>query len=201
MKVYEVELKLIEPMLGTAPLNKELYSDWIASRAPVEQNTDDELLSVAESLEKGTTGFHRLDGNPAIYDYMIRGAFKNAASVLKKVPGTMTSRETAYKKLITNYLFVYPRIIPIVMPEGAAISILERPLRASTPRGEITALTRSETVPTGSIISFEVKTLALITKELLEEWLGYLQFQGLGQWRNASYGRCQYVLKLTDRTS
>jgi len=63
---YKVTATLIEPMLGTAPLDKEVYSSYIMDAARAQgQNVGDELETVEEALEKGKTGFHRdAEGNP-----------------------------------------------------------------------------------------------------------------------------------------
>ena len=67
---YAVALTFVEPILGTAPRNKELYTDYIASKAPPSTDTSDEEESLEP--EKIGTGFHRVDG-PVPVGRHIRG--------------------------------------------------------------------------------------------------------------------------------
>jgi hypothetical protein len=193
-EIYDVRLTFTEPLLGTAPLNEEVYTDFVASKA-ANGSTDDELetLTVDQAIEKGTTGFHRLDGAPILYDYVLKGFFKDACGMLRRDGESRSAKLTAYKKIIDGLLFIEPRRIPIDLV--SEVTILERPLRAQTAQGERVALARSEMVSAGSSIAFRVLTVgASVPKTLLDEWFTYGQLRGLGQWRNASYGRFQYEL-------
>jgi hypothetical protein len=194
MDKYRVTLTFTEPLLGTAPLNKELYGDYIATKAPEGTDTGDEIETVEELTEKGTTGFHRLaDGTPILYDYVVRGFFKDACGMLARAPESGSAKLRAYRKVIDGLMFVTPRRLPIAL-NGGAIGIMERPLRAQTAQGERVALARSEMVPEGASIAFDVLILGQVTAALLREWLEYGALRGLGQWRNASYGRFSYEL-------
>ena len=194
MDKYHITLTFTEPLLGTAPLNKELYGDYIATKAPEGSVTSDELESVEELTEKGTTGFHRIDdGSPILYDYMLKGFFKDACGMLARASESSSSKVRAYRKIIDGLVFVTPRRIPISM-NGGAIAILERPLRAQTAQGERVALARSEMIPEGASIAFNLLILGQVTETLLREWLEYGALRGLGQWRNGSYGRFAYEL-------
>ena len=73
---YNVELVFQEDLLGTVPKDKEIYSTYIESKKPVEIE-EDETASI-EIEEKGWTGFHSNAGAPFLYDYMIKGFFKDA---------------------------------------------------------------------------------------------------------------------------
>ena len=79
-----------------------------------------------------------------------------------------------------------PRKIPIEF--YGEIGKCERPLRAMTMQGERVALANSDTVPAGT--SFECDIMLLDDKQwdMVEEWLNYGQFNGLGQWRNSGKG-------------
>ncbi len=114
--------------------------------------------------------------------------------MLRRASGTRSSKVTAYKKVIDGLVFVTPRKIPLVLPEGAEMGVLERPLRAQTARGERVALARSDTCPPGTTLEFTVTVLGKVTKVLLSEWLDYGALRGLGQWRNGGYGRFEYEL-------
>ena len=74
---------------------------------------------------------------------------------------------------------------------------MERPLRARSARGEYTALAASEAVNDPWKITFEVTLIPNsstqrskpITWEAIEAALDYGRYLGIGQWRNAGYGR------------
>lgn len=196
MTKYKIVMTFNEAILGTAPLNKELYTEFIASKAENGEATDDEIESVPETIEKGTTGFHRgPDGQPVIYNYVIKGVFKDAAGMLRRVPGTKSAKLTAYKKVIDGLVFVSPRQIPITFAPGQTeVGILERPLRAQTPQGERVALARSEMIDAGASMEFTLNLLDPKLEPLVREWLEYGELRGLGQWRNGGWGRYSFSM-------
>ena len=194
--MYQVTLTFSEPLLGTAPMDKEIYSTYIADQRVANGAGDfphDEVDSIQE--DKGKTGFHRdAEGTPILYDYMIKGFFKDTCGMLSRVDGTDSKKLKAYKKIIDGLVFIYPRQIPIKVV--GEIATLERPLRAQTAQGERVALAASEMIGVGSSVEFIVDALEdkIVTLDLLKEWFNYGKYRGLGQWRNASYGRFTYTL-------
>lgn len=204
--LMEVELTLIEPMLGTTPGNKELATTYQAEKHPQEVQEDEEGAidrMPEDDLTKASTVFPRdEDGFPFIWDYQIKGFFKDACSMLRRVAksektgqkGTLSSKLTAHKKIIDGLVFVCPRQILVRVPglswtKPPELSFTERPLRAPTPQGERVALVRSETIPAGTKIQLSIRLLDVKYKPLIEEWLDYGQLRGLGQWRNSGMGR------------
>lgn len=195
MKI-KVTVRLTEKMLGMTPTNPELYREYIASKGAQEEEEVDALPSVEEQIEKATCVFPRDDkANPILWDYQIKGSFKDACSALRRCDDTQSKKLKAYKKLIDGTIFVFPRKVPIYLPEGQEISYCERPLRASSPQGEIVSLMRSETVPAGSWMQYTVRLLSKNLLSVLEEWLEYGELRGLGQWRNAGFGTFTYELE------
>lgn len=196
MKTYKIRLEFTQPLLGTVPKNEDIYRDFVASKAAL---NDDELAEELETVEhieeSGWTGFHLENGQPILYDYVIKGFFKDACSMLRRVTGTESKKMRAYKKIIDGLIFPKPRKISFVLPEGAEMGIIERPLRASTPQGERIALVRSDTVPEGTKLEFELQILGQVSEKLLREWLDYGAVRGLGQWRNAGWGTFIYELE------
>ena len=196
METYKVTLRFTEPLLGTVPLDKSIYASFVADDAPDEEAIDEELATVLESDDKGKTGFHRMeDGTPFLYDYVIKGFMKDACGMLRRVRGSESKALPAYRKVIDGLVFVDPRQIPLVLPDGEVLGELSRPLRAQTAQGERIALATSETCPEGTTITFELSVLGQADPDLLEEWFDYGRLRGLGQWRNASYGRFTHELK------
>lgn len=192
---YEVTLTLREPLLGTVPKDPDVYASYVASKAAL---TDDqlaeELATVGKVEEKGWTGFHKLpDGMPIIYDYAIKGYFKEACSMLRRNPRSESAKLTAHKKIVDGLVFVTPRQIPIKL--NGDLGVLERPLRAQTAQGERIALSRSDTAPAGSTITFTLVVYdPKVDRAILTEWLDYGVLHGLGQWRKGGYGSFTYTL-------
>lgn len=196
MKTYEIELELTEEMLGTLPNDQDIYRSYIASKAPDASTIEDEIeaVGVDDVVEKGITVFARdKDGNPCIYDYLIKGFFKNACKAMRESTGSKSKDLKAYKTKIDNLVFVEPRMIPIQI--NGELGICSRPLRASTAQGDRVAISSSESVSAGSKLSFKVTILDDSFEKFVMEWLDYGKFNGLGQWHNSGKGRFTYTIK------
>ena len=183
-----IEITFIEPLLATCSGNKEIATDFILSKRPEGAAPDEiEALPDKEAIEKSSTVFMRTaEGKPFLWDYQIKGFLKDAAGMLNR----MVKKEEqlkAHKKLIDGLIFVEPRKIPIEL--SGVITILERPLRAQTAQGERIALARSEAAPIGSKIQIKIVCFDPKLQEPIKLWLNYGMWRGLGQWRNASFGR------------
>lgn len=202
MANMKVKITLLEDMLGTAPNNKEIYTDYLASKAPEGKDVNDEIDSIEEpdGIEemRQMTVFHRNPDTdqPIIFDYLIKGFFKNACSAMREVPKSESSKIKAYKKKIDNLVFVSPRMIDINM--SGEMTICERPLRAQTAQGERVALSCSESIPAGSTMEIEITTLTDDLMNTVIEWLDYGKLNGLGQWHNSGKGRFSWE-DITDK--
>lgn len=187
----KIKLTFTEPLLGTITKDPDVYAAYIATKeALTDEELAEELATAGKIEERGWTGFHELDGQPILYDYVLKGFFKDACGMLRRVPRSESSKLRAYKKEIDGLVFVTPRQIPLILPDGAGMGVLERPLRASTAQGDRVALARSDTCPPGTTLVFDLTVLGGgIDGKLLAEWFDYGALRGLGQWRNASYGR------------
>lgn len=178
-------------------LARKIAQELASLPKPPVGDSADEVLSGA--LAKARTVFRRDDdGNPVIMDYMIRGNMKAAARALARLKGSDAAKDyatpamSAYIKEIDQLVFVFPRQIVIHAPNGdgqVTVGELTRPLRAQTAQGERVALATSETVPAGCWMDIEVCVLKPELEGAIEEWLSYGALMGLGQWRNASFGR------------
>ncbi len=195
MKDIKVRLTLTDEMLGTTSGNPEIHKEFIASKAPDAKSMEEEVASIGVDAveEKSMTVYPRLeDGTPFVWDYQIRGFFKDTCSALARCKGEEIAKEScslkAYKKIIDGCIFVYPRKIPIDM-HGGKMGVCQRPLRGQTAQGERIALASSETVPEGSTIECTIKCLSDAHEKAVREWLNYGQYKGLLQWRNAGKGR------------
>ena len=190
MSVMRVRLTLTEEVLGTASNNPEIHSDYIASKAPDAKSREEEIeaIGVDAEVEKSMTVFPRNEnGDPIMWDYQIKGFFKDACGMLRKVTGTKSSKIKAYKKEIDGLIFVQERQVPFVY-EGE-MGNCQRPLRAQTAQGERISLANSETIPVGATLEFTVECLVDSDMEAVEEWFDYGRLRGLGCWRNSGKGR------------
>lgn len=190
MKTMKIRITFTEPILGTSPNNKDVYRDYIGSKAPDAETIEDEVAALGEDevAEKSMTVFPRTaDGVPFLYDYQVKGFFKDTCGGLKKVTGTHSSKIKAYKKEIDKLIFPFPREIPF--ENFGTIGECQRPLRAQTAQGERISLAMSEEIPAGATITFSVDMLSDDHEDLLREWLDYGKYSGIGQWRNSGMGR------------
>lgn len=190
MKKLHIKLTFTAPVLGTSPANEDIYRDFIGSKAPDAASVEDEVAALGADavIENGMTVFPRTeDGRPFFYDYQIKGFFKDSCGGLRKVTGSESSKIKAYKKEIDKLIFPQPRQIPIDF-EGE-MQKCERPLRASTAKGERISLACSEQIPAGATCQFDVVLLIDSHEKALREWLDYGCLSGIGQWRNSGMGR------------
>lgn len=187
MKEMKVRLTFIEEILGTASNDKELHAEYIASKAPdaISKKEEIEAIGVEGVIEKGKTVFLKDEnGNPFIYDYQIKGFFKNAAKAFNYV-----KKLAAYKTKIDNLIFVNERKILLQIPEGKEMGNCQRPLRAQTPQGERVAVANSDSCPEGTVIEFTVMSMVDNLMDNVEMWLDYGKLNGIGQWHNSGKGR------------
>lgn len=190
MTTLKVKLTFVEPILGTSPANEDIYREFIASKAEDAATIEDEVAALgAEAVaEKGMTVFPRMeDGTPFLYDYQIKGFFKDTCGGLRKVKGSVSAGIKAYKKEIDKLIFPEPRCIPF--DSYGEIGVCQRPLRAQTAQGERVSLAMSEEVPAGASVTFDIVCLTDDHVKAVREWLDYGRFSGIGQWRNSGKGR------------
>ena len=190
MKKMKVRVEFTEELLGTASNNKEIYKDFIASKAPDASTMEEEVAAVGIDgvAEKGMTVFPRTEnGEPFIYDYQWRGYFKETCGFMRKIKGSKSEKLKAYKKEIDGLIFIEPR--QCVINSNGEIGMCQSPLRAQTPQGERVSLSCSETLSAGSTCEFTVVCMVDSDMELVKEWLDYGKYHGAGQWRNSGKGK------------
>ena len=196
MRTIEVTVTYIAELLGTASADPDIHARFIASKAPDAPSREEEVAALGADVveERAMTVFPRMDdGRPFTYDYQWKGFFKDSCGMLRRADKTRSKSLKAYKKEIDGLVFVSPRHIPLVLPEGATIGECQRPLRAQTAQGERVALAHSETVPAGTTQTFQVPVLRDDPMPLVLEWLAYGRLHGTGQWRNSGKGRFTHV--------
>lgn len=199
MKEMKVRLTFLEDILGTASADKEIHRTYIASNAPDAPTREEEVeaLGVEEVFEKSMTIFPKgEDGTPFLWDYQVKGFFKDACGMLRKVSGTTSNKIKAYKKEIDGLVFVKERKIPFRYDSD--IQICQRPLRGQTAQGERVALASSESIPAGATVEFTISCLVDTQMKAVIEWLDYGELRGIGQWRNSGKGRFKWE-DITDK--
>jgi len=195
-KIYHVKFTFITELLGTQP-SRDIATEYLAGKF-IENGgmlPEDELTSLPEMVERGTTVFHRVAGQPVMWNYQIKGFVKEAGRLLSgmKTVGSVK----ALRSKIDNFVFVEPRFIPINLLSGTEIGYLERPLRAETAQGPRVAIARSEMIPAGAWVEcrFRVIEQSPITEDILRELLTYAELKGFGQWRNGGYGQATFEMR------
>jgi hypothetical protein len=189
---YHIKITFVTPVLGSQP-TVDVASEFIAKKFEDNggQLPADEAETLPESMERGTTVFHKdPNGNPLFFDYQVKGFIKEAARIFNGLHNVK-----ALRSKVDNMVFVEPRQISIHIPEGATITFLERPLRAETAQGPRIALARSEQLPAGTWFECDVQIYdGPITDEILRDLLTYGADKGLGQWRNGGWGRFTFEI-------
>lgn len=197
MTKVHVKITFTDDLLGTSSGNPELHREFIASKAPDAAKMEEEVAAIGVDAveEKSMTVFPKMaDGTPYLWDYQIRGFFKEICGAMRGIPGTKSSKVKAYKKKVDNTIFVEPREIPLDL-HGMKIADCQRPLRASTMQGERIALANSEVCPQGTTCEFDVLCMVDEDVDMLREWLEYGKYKGIGQWRNSGKGRFEFTFQ------
>lgn len=199
----KIKITLIEEMLGTKAANKDVFADFIASKAPDDDLRKQELDTAEHREEAGTTVFHRdpQSGELILWDYQVKGFLKEAADIARQCeeePAENADGKRPRKKWgsartkFDNMVFIFPRIIRLGKKEPDGIC--ERPLRAQTMQGPRVSVARSELINAGTSFEVEIRLLSNspISEAMVRQCLDYGALKGIGQWRNSGKGRFQW---------
>ncbi len=210
IKTTDIQIRIVflEEALGTAPADPRVFHEYVSAKAPDPEKTaeedaahpntveaEEEMDEVTEEeLKKAPTVFLRDDdGTPILLDYMIKGFLKEAGGHLNRCPGSIVKDTKAYLQRIEGNIFVLPRRVRLILPEGATMGVCVRPLRVNGPRGQRVCIAKSETVPVGTYMDVTFRLLDEKLQPMLEELLDYGQYRGLCQWRGGSKGRISWA--------
>lgn len=218
----EVHIVLREEALGMSPPTQDKLKAFIdLQNAKLEkkkkaQIDDDKAKEEIAALNlqidemknegRGLTVFPRnpLTGAPCMYDYQIRGMFKDSFKALlasdsevfkKAVAGKVISKWSC-DRVVDQCIFAGPRRIDFTLPEGGEIGTCDRPLGTTDPRTgqRRNTLASSETVPAGSELTLHVYVLRDDLIPLIEEVFMYGELRGIAQWRNSGKGTYDYEI-------
>lgn len=124
-----IHATLVEPLLGSGSGNPEIHAEFIAARALDSAKAHEEASAITppkvpttdkdveEEVEKASTVFARGTFGLHMWDYQIRGFFKEALLTLIELgDGPTGMTKWSYKKAADAFLFVYPRRIYLIKP-------------------------------------------------------------------------------------
>lgn len=201
MERMKVRATLLTDMLGTQPADEKVFQTYIASKAPETTGPEEVGVDPDALEEKGTTVYRRHPdtGNLCLCDYHIKGALKARGDAIRarKAKGDKEAKGNwgSIKGKLDEDLHVFPRYIDL--GKDKPDTILERPLRAQTMQGPRVSLARSEVVTADTQFEFEIAWMpGRIDRKMIIEMLDEMKFMGLGQWRNAGYGRVDIEVDL-----
>ena len=222
--VLNIEIELLSKSLGMTPSNPEALK-YVAKKDDEQDPYGDEgpteravtIWPKAKFIPNELNGAFTLVNEPKcvqvdmdetielpfIYDYQIRGMFKDSCGLLSRAKNNNSSALTAYKKWVDGNIFVAPRKIAWQMPasfqddmgeivntydENGRLNTLARALRTGGPNGPNNAISISEVVPPHSRLRFQVLLTDPKIIPTIAEWFDYGMVHGLGQWRNSGIG-------------
>jgi len=119
-----------------------------------------------------------------------------------KVPnGTVLTTIAYTQSLINQHVQCVEQFIPfdkdVKKTDEDTPYYNQRSLRAMTAQGPRVTLAKSEVVPAGASLEFNLKVMkdSPIDEEVLHNLFSYGEMKGLGQWRNAGFGQFSYELE------
>ena len=218
MNILKIQLTFIEPILGSLNNNAHIFSDFEKEKGrplSAEKLAEEQAAisgemtkeEIDDTIQKQTTVFPRHEGKCFAYDYQLRGFCKEALAVGTELAAEAMGKLSKWtiRKTVDSMLFVAERRVFFMDEQNQPITKveqLERPLRATTMRGERVCLARSEIIPAGTSLTFTLKWLQsnntkstqAITYAALVWALDYGALKGFGQWRGGGYGRFSYKI-------
>lgn len=213
-------LDFTENVLGSWPADREIFTRFIATKAPypwLDENDQDVIPDRTEAT--GMTVFPQDSNGLHIMNYHIKGFLKEAGNNLK---GLLNIKNLRSK--LDNYVFINPRRIYFHRPDGSLIEepddILERPLRGETMQGPRVSLVASEMIEAPVYVEFEIEILpngsteeeaegkngkkkkvkkaitdiakSEINWDVIYELMDYGRLKGISQWRNGGFGTFEW---------
>lgn len=107
MKKLHVKMTFTEAVLGTWPSNQNIAREFIASKSPDAASIEDEVAALGADAvaDKGMTVFPRdEEGRPVLYDYQVKGFFKDSCGMLSRIGGkTETGKKRAVNESGKNF--------------------------------------------------------------------------------------------------
>lgn len=205
-----------------AAAEKEALIDKLESLTGISLTPEERSQAMAGKLESLKETFEGLEttgvtvflwskelNKPMIGDHMIYGFLKAAADAIAKTrqnkkKGAVLDSSSYTASIINQHVRCGKQFIvfdsDVKRKDDGVPEFLQRSLRAMTAKGPRISLAKSEVVPAGAKLEFELKVLSgsTMTEDVLRLLFSYGELSGLGQWRNAGYGQFTFELKKID---
>jgi hypothetical protein len=232
-ELSKVTMSFTMPVLGMSPNNPKIFTEFFAERASNSANADEEHVALVdkfkrqavmagmeiktdEDLEafitlqvnKQKTVFPQDENGLFMWDYQLRGFFKEQVGALINLGEITNLTNYAHRKAVDQFLLITQRRNYFTRDGKnilAADGEITRTLRVMTPQGERVSLACSETINPPANLEFTVqvflpdkaqkKTMAVFDKDTLRACLEFGSVHGFGQWRSGGNGRFTFVLE------
>lgn len=126
---YHVKYWFVQPLLGSAPSDPDLYKRFIASNAPDAPTREEELLTntVENVAAKGVNIFVRrtLTGRPAVGQHTIKGFFKESLTAVRRQDDSDYKSFSSHKSKIVGNVTIKPIWINLDFPEDLVVEKTE----------------------------------------------------------------------------
>ena len=193
----KVRITFIKEALGSKPADKDVHGTFIASKRPPDidpkiASEEDERAAAAAEADKreetGTSIYHRdkVTGRPGFDAYVLKGFFKEACKTLRAVPENPVKELKNYVGVIDKMIHISPDFIPVSTDK---VGMCQRSLRMTTAQGPRVTLKQSESLEPGTYFDATIECLNETHLDYVRRFLDYGKKSGLGEWRNAAYGR------------
>ena len=117
--VYKVTMWFVQPLLGSAPSDPNIYKTFIASKAPDAPTREEELMTttVENVASRGTNIFLRRTktGKPTLSQHTIKGFLKERGTQEGRTVGGIKIKN--HKTKITGNITIKPSFIDLDIPE------------------------------------------------------------------------------------
>lgn len=118
---YMITMWFVQPLLGSAPSDPDLYKRFIASNAPDAPTREEELLTntVENVAAKGVNIFLRRTktGIPCVGQHTVKGYFKESMTASRRQEGSVSEGLSGHKTKITGNTVIKPTFINLKFPE------------------------------------------------------------------------------------
>jgi len=217
-RVFRLSITFLTPTLATLPANRSILGDFIHSKGSTDAQASEEMAAMEhvdldDEANKMKTIFPRdEEGFVHAWDYQWRGFLKDKVDSLVKLGMVKHLSPWTYKAHIDKFVFVDERRI-YFLKNGERITedplpLLERPVRATTQKGDRISLRASEKLEGGITCVFNIVLLggSRTAKKsgdshragLNEEELGLCfdlgKRNGFSQWHGGGHGSFEYTL-------
>lgn len=204
---YKIELKFIQPILGTSPADPEIYRNYLGGHEIDADTLEEEIEKIGtdEALDNRMTVFMKEDGTPLLKMHQIKGFLCSAAKALRRNSNSKIAGVTSYVQKIKDGVYIFndegDLYFPIIF--DGDIAVTQRPCRTENAHGDPQVfLNASEEIPKGATCQFNLQLLCSedqLCAEDIFELFDYGKYRGLLQWRNGGYGSFKWrVVEVTE---